>query len=138
MVPMKRSQCAFACGAGWRPQRLERHRSECLVDSGREGAVAVVENEPMGSVQWDTVPELLDRPFGCRVVGNVPVQNSSCGDVDEDEDVQPAKRGRDDQEEVAGEDGAGVIDETVRPSLSRSSARSAPHPRCGWRGPCRR
>ena len=54
-------------------------------------------------------------PFRPRVVGEIPVHDPACADVEKDEHVQSLEGGRHHDEEVAGEDGAGVIVEECRP-----------------------
>jgi hypothetical protein len=60
-------------------------------------------------IERKAVPELLDGPFRRRVFRQIPVHDPACAGVEDDEDVQPLKRGGHDEEEVAGENGAGVI-----------------------------
>jgi hypothetical protein len=83
-----------------------------------------MDEEAIGAIQRQTVPELLDRPFRPGAVGEIPVHDSACADVEEDEHVQPLKGGRHDDEEVAGEYGAGMIVEERRPRLGRSATTS--------------
>jgi hypothetical protein len=95
----------------------ERHRAEGLVHGWREDAIAIMDEETIGAVHWQTVSELLDRPFRSGVVGEIPVHDSACADVEEGEDVQPLKGGRHHDDEVAGEDATGMIVEERRPRL---------------------
>jgi hypothetical protein len=46
-----------------------------------------MDKEPIGGIQRQTVPELLDRPFRPGVVGDIPVHDPACADVKEHEDV---------------------------------------------------
>ena len=80
-----------------------------------------MDDEAIGALQRQTVPELLDRPFRLGMVGEIPVHDPACADVEEDEHIESLKSGRDHDEEVAGEDSAGVIVEECRPCLSRSA-----------------
>ncbi len=70
-----------------RPHGPEGHRPECVIDGWRENGVAVVDDESIGRIGRNTIPELLDRPFRRWVVGDVPVHDPPCGNVDEDEHV---------------------------------------------------
>lgn len=74
-----------------------------VVDSSCEEAVAIVE-ETVPGIEREAVPELLNRPFG---------------DVEDDEDVNPLKRGGHHHEEVAREHIAGMIPEKRCPRLWR-------------------
>ena len=49
-------------------------------------------------------PALLNRPVHGRMLGHVPVEDSSRADVEHDEDVEDTEAGGDDGEEVTGED----------------------------------
>jgi hypothetical protein len=62
-----------------------------------------MDDKPIRGIQRKTVPELLDRPFRRRVFRQIPVNDPACGDVEDDEDVQPLKRGGHHDEEVAPE-----------------------------------
>jgi hypothetical protein len=44
----------------WRPQHLERHRPKGLIHGWREDAIAIMDQEAIGAIQRETVPELLD------------------------------------------------------------------------------
>ena len=83
-----------------------------------------MDEEAIGAIQRQTVPELLDRPFRRGLVGEIPVHDAPCADVEEDEDVQPLEGGRHHDEEVAGEYAVGVIVEERRPCLGRSATTS--------------
>ena len=85
-----------------RLQHLECHRPQGRVYGRREDAIAIMDEKAIRAIQRQTVPELLDRPFRRGVIGEIPVHDPSAADVEEDEDVQPLKRGRYHDEEVAG------------------------------------
>ena len=74
-----------------------------------------MDEEAIGAIQRQTVPELLDRPFRPGMVAEIPVHDPACADVEKDEHVQSLKGGSHHDEEVAGEDSAGVIVEERRP-----------------------
>jgi hypothetical protein len=57
----------------------------------------------------DDLSQLLQRPARARVCGDVHVRQTACAVLDDDEHVQHPKRRRDGDEEVAGEDGRGLI-----------------------------
>ena len=62
-----------------------------------------MDEEAIAAIQRQTVPKLLDGPFRCGVFGEIPVHDSACADVEDDEDVQSLKGGGHHDEEVAGE-----------------------------------
>ena len=74
-------------------QHLERHRTKGLVHGRREDAITIMDEEPVDAIKRKTVPKLLERPLRCGVVGEIPVHDSACADVEEDEDVQSLEGG---------------------------------------------
>ena len=66
-------------------------------------------DEAIGRIDREAVPELLDRPVGCGMPSEVPVHDLPGRDVQDDEDIDALKRGGHHHEEVAGQDGAGVV-----------------------------
>ena len=70
-----------------RLQRLERHRPKGLVHGWREDAVPIMDDEPVGTIQRKAVAKLLDGPFRRGMLGEIPVDDATCGDVEGDEDV---------------------------------------------------
>jgi hypothetical protein len=46
-----------------------------------------MDEEAIGAIQRQTVPELLDRPFRCGVFGEIAVHDPACADVEKDEHV---------------------------------------------------
>ena len=81
--------------------------------------------EAIGTIQRQTVPELLDRPLGPGMFGEIRVHDPAGADVEENEDVEPLKGGRHHDEEVAGENGAGMIVHQRRPRLRLSATTTA-------------
>ena len=86
--------------------------------------------EPVDAIQRKTVPKLLDRPFRGGVVGEIPVHDPACPDVEDDEDVQSLKGGGHHDEEVAGQRkrfsaASCVRSRTISRSMRNRSARRA-------------
>jgi hypothetical protein len=101
-----------------RLQHVERHRPKGLVHGWREDAIAIVDQETIGAIQRQTVPELLDRCTG--ISPTIPGRNGRTVRV------RPArhrhtpdrlKGGRHHDEEVAGEHGAGMIVGGTSPTI---------------------
>ena len=116
-VPMKRSQCAFACGARTGVFNTRSDIDQSLVDGGREDAIAIVDEQAIGAIQRRPSRNCWIVHSGGGVAGEIPVHDPACADVEKDEDVELLKGGGHDDEEVAGEYGAGVIVEERRPRL---------------------
>jgi hypothetical protein len=108
-----------------RLQYLWRHRPKGLVHGWLEDAIPILDEEAIRAVYRQTIPDLLDRPFRVGVVGEIPVHDPACADVEADEHVQPLKGGRHHDEEVTGEYGAGMIVEERRPRLNLSATTTA-------------
>ena len=50
-----------------------------------------MDDEAIGALQRQTVPELLDRPFRLGMVGEIPVHDPACADVEEDKHLESLK-----------------------------------------------
>ena len=74
-----------------------------LVHGRREDAVTIMNEKAIRAIQGKAISELLDRPCCRGVVGEIPVHDLACADVEDDEDVQPLKGGGHHDEEVAGQ-----------------------------------
>src|SRR5215472_6286179 len=61
---------------------------ETLVDFFSEDAISIVDDEAVGMVAWQRFPELLQRPFGRGMGGDVVVENPAGSDLYDDEDVE--------------------------------------------------
>ena len=71
-----------------RLQHMPSHRADRLIDRRRIDAVPIVEDEPVGRLRGDDRAELLDRPRRRRMRGDVPVQDPTRADLEDDEDVE--------------------------------------------------
>jgi hypothetical protein len=91
-------------------------RSDRIIQVAREDAVPVMDQIPVRTGVCDHFSKLLQRPGRTRVCGDVHVRQSACAVVDDDKYVQRPKRRRDGDEEVAGEDGRGLIPQERRPA----------------------
>jgi hypothetical protein len=98
-------------------QHADRHRVQRIINGGRKDAVAIVHDEAIGRIDREAVPELLDRPVGCGMPSEVPVHDLPGRDVQDDENTDALKRAGHHHEEVAGQDGAGVVPKERRPGL---------------------
>jgi len=83
-----------------------------------------VNEEPKGAIKRHAVPKLLDRPFRCWVVSEIPVHHTTRGDVEDDEDINPLTSGGHHHEEVAREYCAGMVLKEGRPRLGRLATAS--------------
>jgi hypothetical protein len=66
-------------------------------------------------------PELLARPVGGRMSGDIAVQNAPRPDLHCNKHIQDLKRSSNGREEIAGDDRAGVVLEEGRPALTHGS-----------------
>ena len=64
-----------------------------------------MDEEAIGAIQRQTVPELLDRPLGPGMFGEIRVHDPAGADVEDHKDLQPLKSRGDHDEEVAREYG---------------------------------
>lgn len=86
--------------AGGRLQRREGHRLRHAVNGGGERGIPIVDDVPMAAVEGYTIAELLDCPGRAGICGDIPVHGPTSANVQQDEDVESLKGGRDRQEEV--------------------------------------
>jgi hypothetical protein len=79
----------------WRPhwslQHVPAHRRDRPVDSGRKDAVPIVEDEPVGCLRGDDHAKLLDRPLRRRMLGDIPVEDPTRADLENDEHMRTRK-----------------------------------------------
>ena len=66
-------------------------------------------HESVSFISGNTLSKLLQRPIGSRVAGDIEVKESSCTDFHDEEDVDQLECRRHHNEEIAGDDGLGVI-----------------------------
>ena len=73
-------------------------------------------------IENEKLPELLDGPFGCSVGSDIEVQYPARADLHSHEYANDLESGSNGNEEVAGNDGLGVIPNESRPALVDASA----------------
>ena len=89
----------------------------CPVDRGRIDAVPIVEDEPVGRLGGDDRAELLDRPLRRGMLRDVPVEDPTRADLEDDEDIEDAEADGHRREEVTGDDRVRMIPHKRRPPL---------------------
>ena len=88
-----------------------------LVEFPGEDRIAVMDEEAIGMRNRDRFTQLLERPRGRGVHGHIGMEDSTSRMFHDDEDIQEAKGRRDDDTEIAGNDGLGVIAHKGPPPL---------------------
>ena len=71
----------------------------------------------MGRLGGDDRAELLDRPRRRRMLGDVPVKDSTRADLEDDEDVEDSETDRHRREEVTGDDRVRMVPDKRGPPL---------------------
>ena len=111
----------------WCPDRADALGAEHLVESSRELAVAVVDQEPDRLLAldegFDDVPGLLGRPLPCRARRDARQIHLPGRELNEHECIQSAEQHGVDGEEVAGDDPAGLGSQEPSPRLRRAARR---------------
>ena len=92
-----RADQSFAEGVGLPcpgrgPEHMPSHRRNRLVDQRRINAIPIVEDEPVGRFRGDDRPELLHHPRRRGMLRDIPVQDPTCADLEDDEYIEDAKR----------------------------------------------
>jgi hypothetical protein len=67
--------------AGWSFQHAKIHRPECVVHVGREDGITVVQHQAVRFIARHHTSELLCRPFGCWVFGEIPMEDPTRADL---------------------------------------------------------
>jgi hypothetical protein len=78
--------------------------------------------KPVPMIKGQKLAELLDRPLGGRMCGDIEVQNSPRTNLHRDKYIEDPKFDRDGNKEVAGDNGLGVISDECRPALLAAGA----------------
>jgi hypothetical protein len=81
-------------------QDAQTHGRDGVVHGRGKDPVAVVHQIPMRPLAGDRHAELLDRPRRCGMLGHIPMDNPSRANVEDEEDIEDAERGRDVDEDV--------------------------------------
>ena len=76
-----------------------------------------MDDEIIPVLPWNTLPELLQRPFCRRMRGDIAVDNPTRPDFDNREDVKDAKGRRHHYKEIAGHDRLCLVVHESQPSL---------------------
>lgn len=71
---------------------MSPHRRDRPVDSCRKDAIPIVEDEPVGRLRGDDRAKLLDRPLRSGMLGDIPVEDPTRTDLEDDEHIQDAER----------------------------------------------
>ena len=102
-----------------RSQHPHTHGGYLFVQLFGEDAVPVVNEESIRMTAGECLAELLCGPFCRRVSGDIVVENSSATQFHNDEHVQCAECGGDNDEEVAGDHYLGMVSDEGQPTLLR-------------------
>jgi len=98
--------------------RLHAHSLDRPVDSRRERARSIVDQPFISVSPGKCLPELLDRPIGCWVSGDVRMQNLATPDLHDDKDVEYLKSKCECGQEVASNDRLSMVAEKRLPALA--------------------
>jgi hypothetical protein len=76
-----------------------------------------VQDEPVGRLRRDDGAKLLDRPLCRGMLCDIPVENPTRTDLEDDEHIKDAKANGHGREEVTGHHGVRMIPHKRRPPL---------------------
>src|SRR6266849_5354172 len=104
IVPISRSQSAFACGV-----RTGVFNTCRPIDAiARSTVAAKMLSRSWRTNRWDVRGDdrakLLDRPRRCGMLGDIPVEDPTGADLEDDEHREDAEAGGNRREEVTGHD----------------------------------
>jgi hypothetical protein len=85
-----------------RLEHMPPHRRDRSVDRCGKDAIPMVEDEPMRRLRGDDRPKLLDRPLRRGMLRDVPMEDPTRTDLEDDEHkhIEDAEAGGDYREEV--------------------------------------
>jgi hypothetical protein len=93
--------------------------------------VSIVENEPVGRLRGDHHAELLDGPLGGGMLGDIPVDDPTRANLEDDEDVENLESDRDCREEVTRYDRVGMNSTQRSPTAGTVAGRPPGAPAAG-------
>jgi len=112
-----------------RLQDLEAERGQTLVERGREDRVTVMDEVAVVVLPWKRFTKLLERPVGGGVFGDIEVKDPPRADLHHNKNAEEVEPGRDDGEEIGGEDVRRVVAQEGRPALAIVAVAASSSPR---------
>src|SRR5262245_31965949 len=121
-----RANHAFAKGirlwrTNGRSEDHQTHRLKCSVDTFRVDRVSIVDHKSVCLIAWHDHAKLLRGPLRRRMLRDVPVQDPTAANFEDDEHVKHAEGRRHDHEEISSEHGSGVVPYERTPRLCAST-----------------
>lgn len=119
------AKCVRLRRAPRRLQYVQTEASQFGVEPWREDSVAIVNKKTVRMLERENLPKLLYSPFGCRMVGDIEMQDSPRTNLHSHEYVDDLESGSDGHEEIAGNYRARVVSYKSAPALiPRSTSRA--------------
>lgn len=75
-------------------------------------------------IERQELAELLQSPFGCRMLGNIAMDDPARTDLHRDKNVENVERRCHGNEEITGYDGLGVVTDESGPALPAGRPRT--------------
>src|SRR5262245_39990069 len=128
-----RTNHAFAEGirlwrANGRSEDHQTHRLKRSVDTIRVDRVSIVDHKSVRLIARHDHAKLLRGPLCRRMLRDVPVQNATAANFEDDEYVQHAEGRRYDHEKISREHGSRVVPYERTPRRAGAQVRLAPAP----------
>lgn len=117
--------CVRLWAADWGFQGAHAETGQGSMEVCREHGAVVVKDEAVGMAAGERFAELLEGPLGGGMRGDVGVQQAALSYLHGDEHVKHAETGGHHGEEIAGDDGLGVVADKGVPALRGRSAWAA-------------
>src|SRR5262249_1684453 len=109
------------------PRRFDAERRHRRYDLRGENRIAVEDQMPRRRLEPERLPQLLDDPRRCRLVGDVEVEDATTRMIDCEPRIDQMERHRRDYEEIHRRDRVAVVAQELDPALE--SVRSSAFPR---------
>jgi hypothetical protein len=104
---------------------------QTLIHSFGKNGVSIVDHEAISVIDWNGFAELLHGPLRRGMTGDIDMDQSTIGMLNDDKDIQNAKRYRDHHTKVTRHETFGVLADKRRPMLRVSALTRAAHTMVG-------
>src|SRR5262245_22351942 len=107
-----RYRCPHRC-----PENFQTQMTDTLIESVRENAITVMDEEAVAMIRWDRFAQLLQSPLCRGMRRDVDMEQSAAGVFNDYKDVEHTEGCGDGDTEVAGHDRLRVVAHKRRPTL---------------------
>src|SRR3954451_3810259 len=104
-------------GSHGRTQHFHTQVLKLVIQFSRETALPIVQDEAIAVIAWKCLSQLLERPLGGGVLGDVEVEDASRSDLHRYKYIKDTETSRNRNNEVAGHNSVGMVAHECGPTL---------------------